>query len=114
MTVRGPSECNSEGDAEHRDSDICMSPVHLQSSYFSHVNLPVEILNSFLNDRQEEDSRKAWSQLRPFRVLAREPVSQLAGGQVGIGLSATLYFASKRVCEKRIRIGDVAVGSGLL
>jgi hypothetical protein len=102
-----------EADAEHRDSQS-IAWVHLQSNHFSHINLTVEILNSFLNDRQEEDSRKAWSQLRPFRVLAREPVSQLAGGQVGIGLSATLYFASKRVCEKRIRIGDIAVGSGLL
>ena len=114
MTVRGPSRLMGfEADAEHRDSH-CMTWVHFQSNHFSHVNLTVEILNSFLNDPQAEDCRKAWSQLRPFRVLASGPVSKLVSGQVNIGLGAALCFASKRVCEKRIRIGDVAVGSGLL
>ena len=77
MTVRGPSECNSEGDAEHRDSDICISPVHLQSSYFSHVNLPVEILNSFLNDPQAKDGRKAL-----------EPIATVQGSGKWAGVAA--------------------------
>jgi hypothetical protein len=44
-----------EADAEHRDSDNCMTWVHLQPNHFSHVNVTVEILNSFLDDRQAEE-----------------------------------------------------------